>query len=65
MEYATCSVKRSAHNYYGFYITLQSSITVNVYDGACFLSFLQLVDTVYYKFCTAFKRREVIQANVF
>ena len=61
MEYATCSVKHSAHNYYGFYVALQSSITVNLYDGACF----QLVDTVYYKFCTAFKRREVIQANAF
>ena len=31
MEYATCSVKHSAQNYYGFYVALQSSI--NLYDG--------------------------------
>jgi len=28
MEYATCSLNRSAYNYYGFYVTLQSRVTV-------------------------------------
>ena len=28
MEYATCSLNRSAHNYCGFHVTLQSGVTV-------------------------------------